>query len=279
MVLYDIQNLSFYYPQAEKPALEGLNLTVKEGQFIAITGPTGAGKSTLAKCLNGIIPHFQGGKMQGQVLFKGKSIFQDTIANIARSVGSVFDDPESQIVSMDVEQEIAFGLENMGVAPEQMDARIAEALQMTGISHLRNSNTNELSGGQKQRLAIAAVLALYPKVLVLDEPTSELDPIGTKEIFEVLRVLNEKHGITIVLVEQKTELLARYADEIVVMNEGKVIMKGSPREVFSRQEELLNLGVKPPQVAELAHMIDKKLQHLPLTVTEGMAYIEKLLAK
>ncbi len=275
MTVYIIDNLTFYYPQTKIPALSGINLTVRKGEFLGITGPTGAGKSTLVKCLNGIIPHYQKGSLQGSVLLNGKPVQQDTIANIARRVGSVFDDPEAQIISADVEQEIIFSLENMGIDPSEMKSRIDWALQKTGLSAVRHSSTNALSGGQKQRLAIAAVLAIKPQVLVLDEPTSELDPLGTREIFEILAELNQREGITVVIIEQKTEYLARYASRIVILDQGKVAVDGPPRDVFSHSERLWHLGVQPPQIAQLAHRFGQ-WQQLPITVSEGLSYIQSL---
>ena len=275
MAVYIIKDLTFHYPQAKSPALSGINLTIRKGEFLGITGPTGAGKSTLARCLNGIIPHFQKGCLQGSVLLNGKHLQQETTANIARVVGSVFDDPEAQIISADVEQELIFSLENMGVEPSEMESRITQALEMTGLSALRHSSTNNLSGGQKQRLAIAAVLAIKPQILVLDEPTSELDPLGTKEIFKILADLNQREGITVVLIEQKTEYLARYAGRIVILDQGKVAVDGHPRDVFSSSEELRHLGVQPPQIAQLAHRFGS-CRHLPITVSEGLSYIQKL---
>ena len=275
MAVYDIKELTFHYPETNQPALSGINLTVNKGEFLGITGPTGAGKSTLAKCLNGIIPHFQKGSLQGSVLLNGKPIQQNTIANIAKTVGSVFDDPEAQIISADVEQELIFSLENMGIDPGEMESRITQALEKTGLSAFRHSSTSALSGGQKQRLAVAAVLAIKPQVLVLDEPTSELDPLGTKEIFKILADLNQKEGITVVIIEQKTEYLARYADRIVILDQGKAAVDGPPRDVFSYSEKLRHLGVQPPQIAQLAHRLGQRHQ-LPITVSEGLSYIHKL---
>ncbi|MTI79594.1 MAG: ATP-binding cassette domain-containing protein [Firmicutes bacterium] len=274
-MMYNIENFTFNYRSENAPALRDINLSVFKGEFLGITGPTGAGKSTLAKCLNGIIPHFQRGLMHGLIKLKDESINNSSIATIARTVGSVFDDPEGQIVSMEVEQELIFGLENMGIPPENMKQRMDKALEVTGIAHLRHSPTNSLSGGQKQRLAIAAVLAMQPEVLILDEPTSELDPMGSKEIFQVLRYLNKQEGITVVMIEQKTELLARYADRIVVLEQGEIAMEGTPERIFSRREELYKIGVQVPQVTELACLLTGETDILPLTVPEGASFIRE----
>lgn len=280
MALLEIENFTFFYPQAVKPALENIRLTVEKGEFIGITGPTGAGKSTLVSCLNGIIPHFQGGRAQGSILIHGESIFSRSPAQISRHVGSVFQDPEAQIISSEVEQELAFGLENLGYPPREIEKRIISALELVGIADLRHRPTVALSGGQKQRVAIAAALAMLPEILVLDEPTSELDPVGTEDIFSVLNHLNKDHGITVVIIEQKTEQLAAYAGRIVVLNSGSVLMDGEPWQVFSQQEELMRVGVRIPQVTRLAGMLGGRDRYtLPLTVDQGRVFVERFLRR
>jgi energy-coupling factor transporter ATP-binding protein EcfA2 len=280
LTLLKIENLAFSYPQSKEPALKNINLTIKKGDFTGITGPTGAGKSTLAYCLNGIIPHFQGGKLEGRISLRGESLFALGTAQISRMVGSVFQDPDAQIISTDVEQEVAFGPENLGFPPEEIEQRITGALKLTGISGLRHRPTAVLSGGQKQRLAIAAALAVLPEILLLDEPASELDPAGTEEIFQVLKKLNRKHGITIIIIEQKTEQLAAYANRIVVLNEGAVVMDDAPRQVFSQLQALKDAGVRIPQVAGLAGMIGiNNRPPLPLTVEEARGFVERILRR
>jgi len=277
--MYSINIESFRYQGSNIPVLQNILLDIKQGDFVGITGPTGAGKSTFIKCLNGLIPHFFAGKFAGEVTLMGKSIKESTVANIAQHVGSVFDDPEAQLVALEVEQELIFGLENLAVAPEQMEQRITYALQWAGITHLRHASTNELSGGQKQRLAIATALALRPKVLVLDEPTSELDPIGSREIFQLLKLLNEEQGITIVVVEQKTELLARYVHQLLVIADGTVVCSGRPTDVFSNWQQMQQLGVKVPQITELAYRLTKNDFPMPLTVADGVAFISRLVGE
>lgn len=280
MALLEIKNFTFSYPQSPQPALKDINLSVEKGEFIGVTGPTGAGKSTLACCLNGIIPHFQGGSAQGQINLQGSSIFTRSAAQISRLVGSVFQDPEAQIISTEVEQELAFGLENLGFPPKEIEKRISDALDLVGIAELRHRPTAALSGGQKQRVAIAAALAMLPEILVLDEPTSELDPVGTEEVFQVLNHLNKEQGITILIIEQKTEQLAAFAGRMVVLNSGEVAMDGEPWQVFSRQEELEAIGIKIPQVTRLAGMLGGKDKYsLPLTVEQGHIFVERLMRR
>lgn len=267
-----VANLTFTYPGSGQTALNNISFQVKAGEFIGITGPAGAGKSTLVLCLNGIIPNFQGGTFQGRVLIDNMDTFEISCVDISRKVGSVFQDPEAQIVAPTVEDEIAFGLENFGIEPRIIAERIEEALNFIGISHLRNRSTTELSGGQKQRVAIAAAVALHPEILVLDEPTSELDPIGTMEVFEVLKQLNEASGMTIIIVEQKINILMEYIKRLLILNNGRLVADGTPRAIISEPEILTEVGLKAPPVSELAYLLKQKgLYHeeLPLTVDEA----------
>lgn len=280
MAILEINNFTFSYSQSTRPALRDVNFSVQKGEFIGITGPTGAGKTTLACCLNGIIPHFHSGRVQGRIQLHGSSIFHLSTAQISRHVGSVFQDPESQIVSLDVEQEIAFGLENQAYPPAEIEKRIAMALDLAGIPELRQRPTATLSGGQKQRVAVASALAMQPEILLLDEPTSELDPVGTGDIFQVLSSLNKEHGITVIVIEQKTDHLAAHADRILVLNDGAVVMDGAPWQVFSRQEELDAIGVRIPQVTRLAGLLGGSDRYsLPLTVEQARIFIERMVRR
>lgn len=271
-----VEELTFYYSGSDVPALNNINLVVNEGEFIGVTGPTGAGKSTLSLCFNGVIPHYQSGKIAGRVTFNQRPVAEIPNGELARMVGSVFQDPEAQIVSMTVEEEIAFGMENLGFTRELMLERIEASLDMVGISHLRTASTVALSGGQKQRVAIAAVLAVMPKVLVLDEPASELDPLGTDELFETLARLNKEHGITIILIEQRMDQLAPFLDRLVVLDKGSLIADGHPTEVLAKRE-VVTLGVRVPQVTELALLVNPKSQKVPVSFEEGVKFIDGLL--
>ncbi len=267
-----VENLSFSYPNSERKALHEVGFEIQSGEFIGVTGPAGAGKSTLILCLNGIIPHFQSGTFQGKVLINGRDTFETPCAEISRLVGSVFQDPEAQIVAPSVEDEIAFGLENFGFEPADIEQRIQEALSLIGISHLRYRSTTELSGGQKQRVAIAAAVALRPQILVLDEPTSELDPIGTREVFDVLRKLNTDYHLTIVVVEQKLNVMLEYINRLLILNQGKTVCDLPPRRILEEPELLTGIGLKVPPVSELAYRLRKSGKYrpeLPLTVEEA----------
>ena len=277
--MIDIKNLTFCYSGANEPALSNINLKISKGEFVGVIGPTGAGKSTLTLCLNGVIPHFQQGDYYGHVTIDGKDTVDNTCASLAYSIGSVFQDPESQIVSSIVEEEIAFGLENLNTPKAEMEKRITESLDLAGIPHLRYSSTIRLSGGQKQRVAIAAAIALKPKILVLDEPTSELDPQGSLDIFNTLRKLNRDHNITIVVVEQKMELMSEYCSRLLVMDKGNIVMDDSTRKVLSQQEMLMDLGVSCAPVSKLAFMLKKKGLYsgeMPVNVEEAYVIIRNL---
>jgi len=276
-----VENLSFRYPGSSHQALDALSFRVSEGEFIGITGPTGAGKSSLVLCLNGIIPHFQEGTFLGAVKICGCDTFQTSCAELARQVGSVFQDPEAQIVAPVVEEEIAFGLENLAIPPREIDQRIGESLELIGISALRHRSTTQLSGGQKQRVAIAAAIALKPRILLLDEPTSELDPIGTMEVFDVLRRLNREHNLTIVVVEQKVNILAEYVERLLVMKNGAIAYDAPPREVISTPDLLTSAGLRPPPVGDLAFKLKQNGLYpgqVPLTVSEAYLGLSESLA-
>jgi energy-coupling factor transport system ATP-binding protein len=277
-----VTGLTFIYPGSSLKALCNINLSINTGEFIGITGPAGAGKSTLLLALNGIIPHFQEGSFQGHIHINGRDTFKTSCAELSRQIGSVFQDPESQIVASTVEEEIAFGLENLAVDPVEIDARINESLDLIGISQLRSRSTHELSGGQKQRVAIAAAVALRPQILILDEPTSELDPIGTMEVFEVLKSLNREHGLTVIVVEQKINILAEYVNRMLIMDQGGVISDGEPRRIINEPELLKSVGLNPPPVSELAIELKKAgvyTEEIPLTVDEAYWGLLKSFAK
>lgn len=279
--MINIKGLSFLYNDIKEPALNNINIDIAEGEFVGIAGPTGAGKSTLTLCLNGVIPHFLQGDFYGEVKVDGKDTVEKDCAQIAYSVGSVFQDPEAQIVSTCVEDEIAFGLENLNIPRIEIASRIKESLEMTGISDLRNYSTSQLSGGQKQRVAIASAIALRPKILVLDEPTSELDPKGSLDIFNTLKKLNMEYNITIVVVEQKIQLLSEYCSRIVIMEKGNILLDGTTRSVLADQETLQRIGVSSPPVTRLAYMLKKAGLYqgdFPINVEEAHLMVSKVLS-
>lgn len=246
-----IEDLSFKYRNSKKMALEHINLTIKAGDFVGIIGNSGAGKSTLTYALNGIIPHHYSGDYYGKVQINGLDTVDHYPDKIAQYVGSVFQDIDGHMVASMVEDELLFGLENFDVPRNEIESRISYALESVGITALRHRALSTLSGGQKQKVAIAAILALNPKILVLDEPTGELDPQSSRQVFEVLRELNRR-GITIVIVEQKIMLLCEFVNKLVVLNKAGIACVGDVSEVLQNSAELSEIGINVPRVVTLA---------------------------
>ncbi|MCR8907818.1 energy-coupling factor transporter ATPase [Thermophilibacter sp. ET337] len=250
-----LDDVSFSYGASATPALDHVSLCIAPGEFVGVIGPSGAGKSTLAAALSGAIPHHYRGQLFGAVTVDGSDTCEVTLTDISRVVGSINQDIDAQMVASVVEDELLFGLENFGVPHDQIPDRLASALETVGIADLREREIATLSGGQKQKVAIAAMLALRPRVLVLDEPTAALDPVSSSTVFETLRALNRDAGITVVVIEQKVALLCEHCDRIVVMDRGRVAFDGTPRSVFSHGRNLRALGVDSPRVARISNSL------------------------
>jgi energy-coupling factor transporter ATP-binding protein EcfA2 len=244
-----IKDLSFTYRGAERKALDGIDLDLHEGEMVVLMGRTGAGKSTLCRCLNGIIPNFQKGRLSGDVRIFGESTKDKRIYELAQNVGLVFQDFEPQLFSTSVELEVAFGPENLALPREEIAERVKYALRTVGLEGFENRQPYNLSGGEKQRLAIASILSSKPKILVLDEPTTDLDPQGRHDILSALKKLREE-SISLLVVEQDAEDVID-ADRIVVMDAGRIVASGEPRETFADVHFLERHGIRPPQVAKL----------------------------
>ena len=253
-----IQDFSFTYKGEKKPALQDVCLTVPEGGFLGVIGPAGAGKTTLARAISGMIPHHYTGEYYGRVAVNGLDTVETSQTDISRLVGMVFQDVDSQIISPMVEDELLYGLENFGIPREEVPARVEEALQKVGIADLRERTIGSLSGGQRQKVAIASILALKPKILVLDEPTGELDPRSSRQVFSLLKELNEELGITVIIIEQKIMLLCEFARELAVLSEGRIVRQGKTRDVLGHSEELETLGVNCPRVTTLSRTLSAK---------------------
>ena len=270
-----IEGLTFTYAAGSKPALSDINLEIKRGEYLGIMGLNGAGKTTLGLSINGIVPQSTMGFYEGKVTVEGLDTSTTPVREMARTVGIVFDNPEFQMSQVSAAEEVALGLENLGVPTEEMPPRVSTALATVGLPGFEERSPMGLSGGQQQRLAIASVLAMHPRILFMDEPTSNLDPIGKEEVFELARKLNREDGLTVIVAEHECEVLAAYADRIVVLNEGKIVMIGTPSEVFARGDELAKLGLRVPQATELALDLggsDKK--NLPVTTEEAVKWVE-----
>lgn len=280
-----VENLSFRYKRGTAPALRDISFSVQAGEFVGITGSAGAGKTTLLSCINGIVPHYYSGDLSGKVVVNGLSVADTPFRDLAGHVGTVFEDPDFQMVSILVEEEVAFGPENLGVPREEIKVRLRDALHKTGILHLRDRAISTLSGGQKQRVAISAVLSMLPTVLLLDEPTSELDPIGTHEVFTALRELNRQSGITIIVVSQDMERLVENADRLLLISEGQLVLDGPPREVCLQRDILERAGTRVPEVTELTISLFSRLgrplpsDSVPLTVEEAATMLRRILSE
>jgi energy-coupling factor transporter ATPase len=265
MALIEVKNVTYTYPSGSKPSIKDVSVRIEKGEFVLITGPSGCGKTTLCRCFNGLIPHFYQGELKGDVIVAGLNVRENPIQKLATHVGLVFQNPENQLFALSVEKDVAFGLENLGVRREEMRTRVDQALSLTGIYDLRERAPHELSGGQQQRVAIACVLAMQPGVMVLDEPTSFLDPLSAQRIFEVIHKLNKTLGITVVLVEHRLDLTARYCNHIIIMDEGKVVLDGDPRGILNSEETRL-IGVGVPKATRLYHMLREDGMELGDTV-------------
>ncbi len=256
--MISIENLSFSYSGSSRPALKKVSLEIPDGDFLGIIGASGAGKTTLSFAMNGIIPHHYKGDYYGKVILNGKDVFSSDTCEISLEAGSVFQDIESQITSPVVEDEILFGLENFSVPRSEIPERLEWAMRETGIEDLREREISSLSGGQKQKTAIAAILALRPKILILDEPTGELDPVSSRNIFRILKTLNHDYGMTIVIIEQKIMLLSEYAKHLAVLDKGELKFHGSVRDVLEKTELLSETGVNYPRAVDFYESLKKR---------------------
>jgi energy-coupling factor transport system ATP-binding protein len=275
-----IENLSFRYGGASRDALRGISLEIPEGGFLGIIGSSGAGKSTLLYALNGVVPHHYAGDFYGRALVNGMDTVEAGAEALARQVGSVFQDIDGQMVASVVEDEILFGLENFGVPGAEIERRMEEALAAAGIGALRNRTISSLSGGQKQKVVIAAITALRPRIIVLDEATGELDPQSSRKVFEYLRELNETRGITVIAVEQKIMLLCEFCKTLAVMDRVELVRQGSVREVLQRPDILEEAGVNIPRVTTLGNRLREKglyTKELPYDLKQAERMAEELL--
>jgi len=259
MTIIETKNLTYKYPGGKKPSIKDVSIKVEKGEFVLVTGPSGCGKTTLCRCFNGLIPNFYQGELEG-----------------------VFQNPENQLFDISIEKDVAFGLENLGVNREEIRKRVDWALKQVGIYDLRERSPHEVSGGQQQRVAIASVLAMRPELIVLDEPTSFLDPLTAEKIFTIIHEMNIKLGITVVLVEHRLDLTAKYASRIIIMDQGKICLDGKPRDILNDKETRL-LGVGIPKATLLYQELledNLKLHNIAPLCSEDLAkYLQELLDK
>lgn len=277
--MIETNNLTYSYPNSKEPSIKNVSIKINKGDFVILTGPSGCGKTTLCRCFNGLVPHFYNGNLEGKINVAGLDVSEHQIHEIARHVGLVFQNPENQLFALSVEKDVAFGLENFAMPRDEMRKRVDWALDMAGISELTERPPHELSGGQQQRVAIASVLAMQPDIIILDEPTSFLDPLGAEKIFEVISNLNKKLGITIILVEHRLDLAAKYANRVIVMNKGEVALAGTPREIFTSEKARL-IGVGIPKATKLYQHLKQhgiELKTVPVTPQEAAKLLREAL--
>jgi energy-coupling factor transport system ATP-binding protein len=276
--LIDLRSVSFTYAGASKPAIVDVTLCIEKGEFVVLTGPSGCGKTTLCRMFNGLVPNFYSGTLTGDAKIAGLDIRENSTSTLAKTVGFVFQNPDNQLFSLSVERDVAFGPENLGLSREETRRRVEWALVSTGTEQLRDMAPYELSGGQQQRVAIASVLAMQPTVIVLDEPTSFLDPKSSEQILDVVEKLHRELGVTVVMVEHRLDLVSKFADRVVVMNEGRIVLDGMPSKVYG--EEAYNIGVGLPKVTLLFKLLRQdgiNVKGSPMTIEEANIELRRIL--
>ena len=264
MTAISIENLHYAYPPLvpDGPTisvLRGINLQIEQGEFVSLMGPTGAGKSTLCMALNGLVPQSTGGVIHGRVTVLNRNPWRTPVAELAAHVGIVYQDPESQLFAATVGDEVAFGPENLGIDRQEILERVDWALNLVNMRHLYDRSPAQLSGGQQQRVAIAASLAMMPQVLILDEPTASLDPMGQHEVFQVIDSLCRKREMTILMVSHDADQVAQFSDRIAVLWQGRIALCNSPRHVLAQADLLNQAGLAVPQVSELGAELNRRL--------------------
>lgn len=276
MSLIEFHNVDFSYGvedgEEHVDVVKNLNLNIEKGSFVAVLGHNGSGKSTIAKLTNGILF-----PQSGSVVVDGKEVKDDeSIYDIRKKVGMVFQNPDNQIVASIVEEDVAFGVENLGIPPAECRQRVDEALKTVGMYELREKAPHKLSGGQKQRVAVAGIIAMKPECIVLDEPTAMLDPSGRREVLETIKKLNREEGITIVLITHYMDEAVQ-ADRVIVVDSGEIKIDDTPESVFAHVDEIKALGLDVPQATELVHRCDLSPEKTILNTDECVDYIKSLL--
>lgn len=268
--LFACDHLTYQYPATQRPAIRDITLSLSPGEFILLAGSSGSGKSTFLRALNGLVPRFYGGQIAGQVSFAGQELSRLTHREMVSGIGFLQQDPERQLLLAEVERELAFGLENLGIPPGEMRSRLAEVSHLFGLGELLSMATSQLSGGEKQRLALASVIATYPQVLLLDEPTSQLDPIHAEEVLQAIRRLNEDWGMTVIMSEHRLDRCFHLADRLVLFEQGEVRFDGTPRSFVGQAREQPSWQRFVPPISR--HFIEATdSADIPLTVKEARA--------
>lgn len=277
-----LNQVSYRYARSNRYVISKLDFSVKQGEFVAVMGENGAGKSTLCQIINGIIPNSLGGRLKGDVIIEGLNTKEASISELATKVGIVLDDPETQLFTTSVLAEVAFGPENLNIPVDEIRERIRWVLEVVRLSGYEERLPTALSGGQKQRLAIAAALAMSPSILVLDEATSQVDPLGVVEVLTLVKELNQKHGMTIIMTTDQSEEVAKLADRVIVLDKGMLVAEGTPRKIFSDTDLFSRLMIRSPQVSQLGTKLNQAghpLTTFPVVLEEGYQGIIELVGK
>lgn len=270
MSVIKVENLTVQYLGEENNALDGVSLEIEKGEFVALLGAHGAGKTTLCHSLNGLVPNMISADMYGAIEVLGEIPPKIPVRQLATKVGSIFDNPEFQMSQLSVFEEVALGLQNLGVEKSTIEKNISESLKLVGLEGFEDRSPFEISGGQQQRLAMASALAMKPEILILDEPTSNLDPIGKEEVFSVTRKLNQEEGMTVIIAEHEVEVIADFADKLILLEEGRINEIGTPQEIFPKfVDNQEYVGVRVPQVTELASKKPELFESIPVTLDEA----------
>ena len=279
MGYFKIENVNYKYPLEDKQALKNINIEIKKGEFWAVIGKNGSGKTTFCNMLRRFVPDFYKGELTGKIMLEDKELKDYSQKELVQKIGFVFQNPFTQIsgVKDTVFEEIAYGLENLGLEKEEIISKVEKILKMLEIEKLRDRNPYDLSGGQKQRVALASIIAMDPDILVIDEPTSQLDPKGTEDIFKIINLMANE-GKTIILVEHKLELIAEYAQNILVLDEGEIILSGKAKEVLNNKI-LLEKEIGMTQYSILAYELEKarkvELKEIPITKEKTVELLKK----
>jgi energy-coupling factor transport system ATP-binding protein len=278
MAKIELKNVTYKYPFTRDFVLKDITYTFDPGKFYGIIGENGGGKTTLCNLIRGLIPHFYKGKLKGDAIVNGTDIRDWDLGELSAQIGYVFENPFTQIsgIKLTVFEEVAMGLENLGVPKEEIIEKVMNVCKLLKIEDLITNNPNELSGGQRQRVAFASIISMDTEMLIIDEPTSQLDPEGTEDVFEIIKTL-KRSDKTILLVEHKIDMIAEYCDEIIVMKEGSIAFSGPTHEILSN-DQIMEAGAMMPQVAIFGHEMrkaGKPLAGIPITLSEATAQVKK----